>query len=65
MFIKPTNSNIKVPDPIRKDFLPGEGREVTSDPYWRRRLAAGDIVEASTVGEAGAASGSKKSSKGD
>lgn len=43
MFIKPRNSGVKVPDPVRKDFLPEEGREVESSPYWHRRIVARDV----------------------
>ena len=33
-----------VPDPDAGDLLPGAGREVPDNAYWRRRLADGDIT---------------------
>lgn len=33
-----------VPDPEAGDLLPTEGREVSDSPWWRRRLADGDIT---------------------
>lgn len=33
-----------VPDPEAADLLPEEGREVTDNAWWRRRLADGDIT---------------------
>lgn len=33
-----------VPDPEAGDLLPGAGREVPDNAYWRRRLADGDIT---------------------
>ena len=46
MFIKPLH-NFKVRDPILKDHLPIEGREVTPSPYWTRRITenAIEVVE--------------------
>jgi hypothetical protein len=43
MFIRPKHSQLKVPDPVRKDFLPNEGREVESSPYWNRRVNAQEV----------------------
>jgi hypothetical protein len=45
MFIKPLH-DLKVPDPVLKDFLPVEGREVQDSPYWQRRLREQEIVVA-------------------
>ena len=33
-----------VPDPEAGDLLPAEGREVTDNAWWRRRLADGDVT---------------------
>lgn len=33
-----------VPDPEAGTLLPAEGREVTDNCWWRRRLADGDIT---------------------
>ncbi|HHH0001573.1 TPA: DUF2635 domain-containing protein, partial [Yersinia enterocolitica] len=33
-----------VPDPVRGDFLPAEGRNVDEDIYWHRRLASGEVT---------------------
>ena len=45
MFVKPADG-LKILDPLRRDYLPAEGRTVTLDTYWRRRLADGDVAEA-------------------
>lgn len=50
MYVKPNQTKkvdgkkLKVFDPVHKDFLPDEGREVTNNTYWTRRLQANDIV---------------------
>lgn len=46
MFLKPTEGT-QVPDPDRGDFLPPEGRTKEPTQYWQRRIADGDVVEAS------------------
>jgi Protein of unknown function (DUF2635) len=46
MFLKPTQGT-QVPDPDRGDVLPAEGRNVEPTQYWQRRIADGDVVEAS------------------
>ncbi|EKN4906913.1 DUF2635 domain-containing protein [Yersinia enterocolitica] len=33
-----------VPDPVRGDFLPAEGRNVDENIYWHRRLATGEVT---------------------
>ncbi|KQZ80648.1 DUF2635 domain-containing protein [Pseudomonas sp. Root562] len=33
-----------VPDPEAGDLLPGGGREVPDNVWWRRRLADGDVT---------------------
>ena len=44
MFVKP-NADLKVRDPVMRDFLPAEGREVDdNDLYWHRRLRDKDVV---------------------
>ncbi|WP_295379554.1 DUF2635 domain-containing protein [uncultured Pseudacidovorax sp.] len=43
MFIKPLNPT---PDPDLGGYLPESGRRVEATPYWLRRLADGDVVEA-------------------
>ncbi len=45
MFLKPITPELKIPDPLRKDYLPPEGREITIDPYWTRRQLANEVVE--------------------
>lgn len=38
-------TGLKVRDPVKKDLLPAEGREVSdTDSFWHRRLADGDVV---------------------
>lgn len=46
MFVKPVKGR-QVPDPQRGDTLPADGREVEPSQYWQRRVADGDVVEAS------------------
>jgi hypothetical protein len=32
-------------DPVKKDLLPEDGREVSHhDPFWARRIADGDVL---------------------
>jgi hypothetical protein len=57
MFLKPApNPNhdpankdspkfLKMRDPVLKDFLPDEGREVKPSPYWTRRLRDKSVIE--------------------
>lgn len=42
MQIRPKRGR-SVPDPVRGDLLPSEGRNVEKSSYWLRRLAAGDV----------------------
>ncbi|MBZ6397269.1 MULTISPECIES: DUF2635 domain-containing protein [Pantoea] len=42
MQIKPKRGR-SVPDPVRGDLLPSEGRNVEESSYWLRRLADGDV----------------------
>ena len=37
---------LKVYDPIRREFLPENGRDVPRTAYWLRRLQVGDVVPA-------------------
>lgn len=50
MFLKPTSSDVRVPDPSQAGtpgyWLPADGREVEPSMYWARRLRDGDVVEA-------------------
>lgn len=60
MFVKPAQG-LSVPDPERGDVLPPEGRTVEPNQYWQRRVADGDVVEASPQPAASkAAQGSKE-----
>lgn len=43
MFVCP-KPGIRVRDPVKKDLLPDEGREVAESMYWHRRIADGDVV---------------------
>lgn len=60
MFVKPTPDR-NVPDPARGDILPPEGREVEPTQYWQRRIADGDVAEASRE-DSPPAAGKKKES---
>lgn len=44
---KPGEAPVVVRDPRSRDKLPPEGRYVPDTSHWRRRLIAGDVVEAS------------------
>ncbi|WP_207458653.1 DUF2635 domain-containing protein [Azospirillum sp. SYSU D00513] len=43
MFVKPA-AGLLVRDPVNREPLPAEGREVPDDQFWHRRLADGDVV---------------------
>lgn len=42
MFVIPVKGRT-VPDPLRGDILPAEGRNVPLSSYWLRRQKAGDV----------------------
>lgn len=44
MYVIPAEG-LKVPDPVLRDHLPAQGREVPRDAYWMRRLTDGDVIE--------------------
>lgn len=44
MLLKPAEGR-QVRDPEMRDLLPAEGREVTRNTYWLRRLRDGDVIE--------------------
>lgn len=46
MHLKPVPGRT-VPDPERGCDLPPEGRDVELTQYWQRRIADGDVVQAS------------------
>lgn len=50
MYIQPIQGR-NVPDPVRGDLLPSEGREVEPTQYWQRRLNDGDVTEATPDSE--------------
>ena len=50
MYIQPISGR-NVPDPVRGDLLPSEGREVELTQYWQRRLNDGDVAEATLESE--------------
>jgi len=43
MFLRPA-PNLRIVDPVLRDFLPAAGREVTPSPYWNRLLRNGDVT---------------------
>jgi PKD repeat protein len=45
LYLAPVDNAVLVPDPGEGDLLPLAGRWVTSNQYWLRRLAAGDVHE--------------------
>lgn len=45
MFVKPA-PGLKIRDPLKKDYLPTEGREIDEhDLYWHRLLMDEDVIE--------------------
>lgn len=42
MFVVPA-PGLTIPDPVLRDFLPAEGREVEPSEYWSRRAAEGSV----------------------
>jgi hypothetical protein len=42
-------------DPVKGDFVPAAGREVSDSPFWFRRLACGDASLTPPVVEPGSA----------
>ena len=49
MFIRPAREGLIVRDPLTLQPLPSDGADVPPSSYWRRRLAAGDVVAARPV----------------
>lgn len=45
LFVRPAEG-LQVRFPGTNDILPAEGKHVPDDKYWRRRLAAKDVIEA-------------------
>lgn len=44
MYVKPA-PGLRVIDPVRKQFMPDDGQEISdTDLYWARRLRDGDVV---------------------
>lgn len=44
MKVKPAIEGAIIRDPITKQPLPAQGREVPDNSFWRRRLADGEVV---------------------
>lgn len=42
MFVKPTTGRM-VRDPVTKELLPENGKEVPNDSFWRKMLKHGDV----------------------
>jgi len=60
MFVKPA-PGLKVRDPVKKDYLPVDGRTVPDTSiYWTRRLQFGDVVKATPPAPAPAAPAPKE-----
>ena len=55
MFVKPNPEKtvdgkaLEVFDPVRRDFIPEEGREVPNNAYWLRRLQTADVVRSTAT----------------
>jgi len=45
LWLKPAQPDLKVRDPITKQFLKDGGEKKPRSSYWIRRLAAGEVVE--------------------
>lgn len=50
LFVKPAQG-LKVRNPATGQPIPIEGAKVPASPYWRRRLADGDVVGANEGGK--------------
>lgn len=44
LYVRPADPAREIVDPVSRQPLPSEGGEVSNSAYWRRRLAAGDVV---------------------
>ena len=44
IFVKPTNPEIQVRNPVTKLHIPDVGMVVESSQYWARRIVAGDVM---------------------
>lgn len=44
MKVKPAIQGAIIRDPITRQPLPAEGRDVPDNSFWRRRLADGEVV---------------------
>lgn len=51
MFVRPA-PGLKVRDPVLRDHLPAEGREVADSVYWQRRLRDRDVLPGRAAGGA-------------
>ncbi len=47
VYLKPTDPDAIVRDPLTRRPLAAEGEEKPLSTYWRRRLKAGEVVRAS------------------
>lgn len=45
MYVKPA-AGLTIVDPLLRDHLPPEGREVQPSEYWTRRIRDQDVIEA-------------------
>jgi len=59
MQIKPLKGR-SVPDPVRGDLLPADGRNVEESTYWLRRIADGDVEKIVPSEKAAVAATKKK-----
>lgn len=71
MFVKPNPEKtvdgkaLEVFDPVRRDFIPAEGREVPNNAYWIRRLQTADVVRSTATESITAPEPEKAKTKGE
>lgn len=71
MFVKPNPEKtvdgkaLEVFDPVRRDFIPEEGREVPNNAYWLRRLQTADVVRPTATENITAPESEKAKTKGE
>lgn len=63
IFVKPASPDLKVRKPVN-GYLAAQGEEVNAEGYWLRRIADGDVVEATPPAEAQAPEVPKSASSG-
>jgi len=61
--VRPARPDLHVPNPERRRLLLPEGELVPDVPYWRRRIAAGEVVVLEDLAPAAEAARAPKTRK--